>query len=528
MTLLKKALIAFAVLAVLTAGGELLVIRKAGSSADMVRDFEARAATFQRAVLGMKNDFYLYDDQNNMYVLVAATSPSNQQLVEDTYAQGVKGLHDFGTDLALAETVAPQTARDILTRIGEDMKVYEGFATQTRTLQQAGDVQGAAIAITVSNADASNQLMVDIDEAQQAADDMASASLQSISDGQSVVESLATGVGLLVVLLLVLLAVAFLRSVIRPMRGLRGRMYDIAEGDGDLTARVDESRRDEFGDLARAFNLFVGRIQRVMRTFSESAAALMSASKALEAITLSTGSAADDTSQQAGAVSEAAGRVADHVNSVAAGADEMGGSISEIAQSASNAALVADEARRQAAEIETRIRVLSNASSEIGTVVALISGIAEQTNLLALNATIEAARAGEAGRGFAVVAGEVKDLAAATARATTDITAQVARIQSETGHTVTGISEIVAVIQQVSDLQGTIAAAVEEQSASTSVIARSAADAASGAGAIRANIDEVAHAVDGTSSGVKSSKETIAELAQLSASLSGLIGEFRI
>ena len=92
MTLFKKALSAFAVLVVLTVGGDALVIRQATAAANQVDDFKSRAAAFQRAVLGMKNDFYLYDDQNNMYVLVAATSPDDVQLIEDTYQQGAVGI----------------------------------------------------------------------------------------------------------------------------------------------------------------------------------------------------------------------------------------------------------------------------------------------------------------------------------------------------------------------------------------------------------------------------------------------------
>ncbi|MEZ5255773.1 MAG: methyl-accepting chemotaxis protein [Ilumatobacteraceae bacterium] len=265
-----------------------------------------------------------------------------------------------------------------------------------------------------------------------------------------------------------------------------------------------------------------------MRTFAESATALLSASGALEAITVSTGNAADQTAVQADTVVVAAEQVADHIGSVSASADEMGGSISEIARSASEAATVAHDARRQAGAVDSRVATLAEVSHQIGDVVSLISGIAEQTNLLALNATIEAARAGEAGRGFAVVASEVKDLASATARATGDITAQVETIQRETALAVAGIGEIVTVIEQVSDLQATIAAAVEQQSASTSGIARSVSEAAESSGAITASISAIGRAVNGTSDGVKSSKETIAELAELSAGLSDLIAEFKI
>ncbi|MEZ5216005.1 MAG: hypothetical protein R2715_05260 [Ilumatobacteraceae bacterium] len=99
MSLMKRVGIAFAALAAAVMVGQLTVISRANASSREVSEFRERAAVFQRSVLGMKGDFYLYDDQNNMYVLVAATSPDNQRLVEDTYEQGLRGSERFAVDL---------------------------------------------------------------------------------------------------------------------------------------------------------------------------------------------------------------------------------------------------------------------------------------------------------------------------------------------------------------------------------------------------------------------------------------------
>jgi methyl-accepting chemotaxis protein len=167
-------------------------------------------------------------------------------------------------------------------------------------------------------------------------------------------------------------------------------------------------------------------------------------------------------------------------------------------------------------------------SERIGTVIELISSIAEQTNLLALNATIEAARAGDAGKGFAVVANEVKELARKTARATTDISDQVATMQADTASAVTAITDISSTVAKVSDFQSNIAAAVEEQTATTNEISRSVSDAAVGSGEIASNVDGVAVAAQSTSEGAASAQQAAAELAGLAGDLQVLIAAFRV
>lgn len=318
------------------------------------------------------------------------------------------------------------------------------------------------------------------------------------------------------------------RTVMGPLLGLRDRMQDIATGEGDLTARLDATSGDEIGDLGRAFNRFIERIQGVMVGFSESIVALLSASEALGAITVDTGDNADRTATTAAGVSSAANQVATNITAVAAGAEQMGASIREIARNASNAAEVAATARRRADEANARIQSLAVSADEIGGVVHTISGIAAQTSLLALNATIEAARAGDAGKGFAVVASEVKDLAGGTATATDDITARVSAIQGSTTLAVEAIADIAAVIEEISSIQGMIAAAVEQQNASTLEIGRWATEVAGNASEITTSISGVAQAVTDTSVGVASSSETIGELARLSDSLSALISQFKI
>jgi methyl-accepting chemotaxis protein len=169
---------------------------------------------------------------------------------------------------------------------------------------------------------------------------------------------------------------------------------------------------------------------------------------------------------------------------------------------------------------------LSRAADRIGDVIKLITTIAEQTNLLALNATIEAARAGEAGKGFAVVAQEVKQLASQTAKATSEISQQIAGMQESTQGSVAAIKEIGGTIGRISSIAQTIAAAVEEQGAATQEIARNVQQAAAGTQQVSSNVTDVSRGASETGS---ASAQVLSSAQQLSSESSRLkleVGKF--
>jgi methyl-accepting chemotaxis protein len=170
---------------------------------------------------------------------------------------------------------------------------------------------------------------------------------------------------------------------------------------------------------------------------------------------------------------------------------------------------------------------LGKSSDEIGKVIKEIKAVAEQTNLLALNATIESARAGEAGKGFAVVASEVKELARATANATTDITFKITTISEDTRDAIVAIDQISGTINLINDIQQSIATSVEEQTAAINEIARSMSSAATGSGSIATTIDRVTDAAQNTSSGASETQQAADELSSMASSLQSLVGAFR-
>ena len=329
----------------------------------------------------------------------------------------------------------------------------------------------------------------------------------------------------LFLLLAVALWVGF--SITRPLDAFSSRFKAMAEAN-DLTARVDQERQDEIGQLGRCLNLFVEKVHDLLTEIAASAQHVSSASEELSATSQQITANSEETSVQAKVVSKATQQVSQNLQTVATGAEQMGISIKEIAKNATEAAKVATSAVKVAETANATVSKLGDSSTEIGQVIKVITSIAQQTNLLALNATIEAARAGEAGKGFAVVANEVKELAKETAKATEDISNKIEAIQSDTKAAVDAIASISRVINQVNDISSTIATAVEEQNATTNEMSRNVAEAAQGSGEITSNIAGVAEAAQSTSRGSADTQKAAQELVQMSAQLRALVAQFNL
>jgi len=285
---------------------------------------------------------------------------------------------------------------------------------------------------------------------------------------------------------------------------------------GEQVRAAEAERKKMMADIADQFQSTIGSIVNSVST----------ASSELQASAGSLTRTAETTEQLSADVASASEQASINVQTMASAAEELSMSVSGIARQVWQSTEIASKAAGQAEETDARVGRLSVAANRIGDVIKLITAIADQTNLLALNATIEAARAGAAGKGFAVVAQEVKTLAAQTAKATEEISVQIAEIQGTTTDSVAAIKAIGGTINQIQEIATAIASAVEEQGAATQEIARSVQQAAEGTSQVATNIGEVSNGATATGSSAAQVLSAAQSLAVESAHLKGAVDKF--
>ena len=343
------------------------------------------------------------------------------------------------------------------------------------------------------------------------------------------------------------------RRVIKPLHTMRDAMLKVAAGE----IRVDTGyaeRKDEIGALAGALETFKqqaadkarieaqeresnagatarqraieshvgefeGMVRQTLNQLGEASGQMRTTSAGLSTVSRQTNARVEEAEKASGEASMS-------VETVAAASQQLSSSINDISQQAAHAAGIASRAVNQARDTDGTVQGLAQSAGRIGEVVGLINTIAAQTNLLALNATIEAARAGEAGRGFAVVASEVKSLASQTAKATEEISEQIADIQKVAGEAIDAIKNIGGIIGEVNEVATAIAAAVQQQGAATQEITRSTQFAAKGTKNVSENINGVKADADAAATAADDVRRASQTLETQSQHLGNQVTEF--
>ncbi|GAB3465396.1 methyl-accepting chemotaxis protein [Kineococcus endophyticus] len=513
----------FAVLCVLLLAAAGVGLVQLASAQDRLQTVSAEYVTGQQTLGQVRTQYQRAT--KDLFATALAPSPKAEATFDETLADvrsTWKTFRDQATVVPAAQLDAVDKALDEYTA-GTSVLMDLALAGQAQKMMDTRNDDSVPVTAGGIGQSTTN------DELQRVQDTFTAAAARDAAEGAAdyrTARLLVGAVALGALALAVAMGVVITRSISRPLD--RTRRVAEALAAGRLDERVEVVGRDEVGRTALALNTALDQVAATVRAIGRSAEGLQQASGALTDVSQRLSSGAAESSAQADVVLLASGDIAANVGTVAAAGDEMSAAIRDIAASTADASSVASAAVASAQEAGATLERLSVSSREIGDVVKLITSIAEQTNLLALNATIEAARAGEMGKGFAVVAGEVKELAQQTARATEEIVGRVAATQADAASAAAAIGEITEVIGRIDGLQATIAAAVEEQSATTAEMVRNVSEVSNGSQEITNNISGIASAAARTTSDAGATQAAADEVSGAAADLRAAVGSFRL
>lgn len=512
LTLARKLAAATGLIVVLVGGGGTVVLENA-LAASAASSQATRAAELSLAIQTMDSAYQRWTNTIDAAALAGTTTGQSGTRAAETDARtaAMAALAQVSSSLTANQRTAVTQAVDALATAAAGL---QRAARTTNVAARAGALRDLDHVAT--QADAVLEPLV------QSARARASSALASARSAAERATEWTIASLVLMVVLVSLAAVGIRRLMLAPLGVLVRSLERLSELGGKFEP-LDESRHDEFGEVARAVNRFgerlVGLVERVttsVSTISQTAHELgRTADEIQDGATL--------TLESATHTDVKARDVAEQIHTVSVAAEQMRIAIAEIARAAAGAVNVAAAALDEAASVKERIAVLEEATAAISSVTETIATISAQTNLLALNAAIEAARAGESGKGFAVVANEVKNLAGTTSRATDEIGAKLEAIRSEAVNAVAAMGHITEIMAQINDLESAIASAVEEQSVTTDEIVRVVGIATDGTNEIVSLVASMTTAASATSAALEQASTGLRALLAVADNLDGAL-----
>jgi methyl-accepting chemotaxis protein len=488
-----------------------------------------------RGFSGLKNHIdgvvHSYNERQDIAVLLkdlASVNGETHQLIvwtSSNYPDNKKKALEASIRSILKGMRQKITNGSTYTTLSEPYAHYEEWILKTIDMIV---IDAAAASMFAGSVDESFQrINSDMRKMDEAANESSVKNYKSAMTNQKLTLRQSQLIGLTSMILFVILAFFIIQNIIKGIHKATEVALDLAEGEGDLTRRMNIASKDEIGLLSRSIDKLLSTLGGMIGQIKHSGEMLNLSGLELAALSEQMSNSTSNIKTRADGVATAAENMSENMNSVAAAVEEAAINITTVADSTGaianagktisdntkNARAMTSEAVSRTQSSYELINALADAAKAIGHVTETITEISEQTNLLALNATIEAARAGDAGKGFAVVAGEIKELAKQTANATVEINDKIKGIQTSTGKTVTEIKEILRVINEVDNIVDSISSAVANQTSATHDIAINIDQASKGIHEVASNVSRISTVSSDVAQDISEVSESSKELA---------------